>query len=109
MKYIADKKRYEIEDEDAGDDGVSRKRYKLNKKHIVALPKTQIPTNVFPRGSNVLAMFPNTTTFYPAVVDREASKVNNYMYSLKFEDDEEGGKLVSRKVSFKHVIPSQKG
>jgi SAGA-associated factor 29 len=111
VRYLTDKKKYEIEDEDPGDEGDPnpvRKHYRLNKKNIVALPKIFNPNQVFGKGSQVLAMFPNTTTFYPAIIEKEASKVTNMMYALKFEDDEEQGRRVSRKVSFKYVIPMQK-
>ncbi|KAL0486702.1 hypothetical protein AKO1_001626 [Acrasis kona] len=104
VKYLADKKKYEIEDED---DDSNRKRYKLNKRLVVGLPRLFDASKVFPKGSQVLAMFPNTTTFYPAIVDREPNKQNNFFYMLRFEDDEEDGKVVSRKVTHKHVIPMQ--
>jgi SAGA-associated factor 29 len=107
VKYLADKKKIEVEDED-DDSNQGKKHYKLNKKCVIALPKVFNPNQIHAKGSQVLAMFPNTTTFYPAIIDREASKQSNNFYGLKFEDDEEGGKLVSRKVNFKYVIPLPK-
>ena len=49
-------------------------------------------------------MFPDTTTFYPAIVD-QAPKKRSTDFLLKFEDDEEDGDTPSRRVSYKYVVP----
>ena len=112
LKYYPDKNRYDVIDEDNSDDEetthTDRKTYKLNKNHIVQLPTDFSQHKPFKKGDQVFAVFPDTTTFYPAIVDTAPTK-NSKNYYLKFEDDEEDGKTPLRKVSFKNVmaIPKQ--
>nr|CAG4711481.1 unnamed protein product [Naegleria fowleri] len=106
LKYYPDKNRYDVIDEDNSDDESSssdRKTYKLNKNHIVQLPTDFSQHKPFKKGDKVFAVFPDTTTFYPAIVDTVPTK-NSKNYYLKFEDDEEDGKTPLRKVSFKYVM-----
>ncbi|KAG2387207.1 hypothetical protein C9374_001539 [Naegleria lovaniensis] len=110
LKYYPDKNRYDVIDEDNSDDESStseRKTYKLNKNHIVQLPTDFSQHKPFKKGEQVFAVFPDTTTFYPAIVDTAPTK-NSKNYYLKFEDDEEDGKTPLRKVSFKYVMPLPK-
>jgi hypothetical protein len=103
-----DRNRYEIEDEDPGDDSEPnpiRKHYKLHRSKITALPKDFQAHKIMSKGSVVLAMFPDTTTFYPATVEKVPTSANQPYYSLKFENDEEDGRTPSRKVKFNFVIP----
>ena len=107
LKYYPDKNRYDVIDEDNSDDEEStstdRKTYKLNKNHIVQLPTDMSQHKLFKKGDKVFAVFPDTTTFYPAIVDSVPTKTSKN-YSLKFEDDEEDGKTPLRKVNFKYVM-----
>ncbi|KAL9642178.1 hypothetical protein ABK040_007182 [Willaertia magna] len=109
VKYIPDKGRYEVEDEDPGDEeNPGKKRYKLNKKHIIPLPTDFSQHKVFKKGDQVFAIFPNTTTFYRAIVKTLPTAKNQRNYYLEFEDDEEDGGTPQRKVSYKYVIPIPK-
>lgn len=73
-----------------------QKTYKLSasKKSVVPLPKTANPSHgyqVFQDDSFVLAVYPNTTTFYKAKVIKAAQRLPNTgeygEYTLEFEDD----------------------
>lgn len=102
-----DRNRYEIEDEDPGDESEPnpiRKHYKLHRTKITPLPKDFQAHKIMSKGSIVLAMFPDTTTFYPATVEKVPTSANQPYYSLKFENDEEDGKTPLRKVKFNFVI-----
>ncbi len=106
VKYLG-KDRIEVEDEDASDDDPSRrKHYRLNKKHIIPLSKDYNAHKPFKKGQEVLAMFPDTTTFYKAIVDTPPNmKAGGKEYTLRFDDDrDERGKLTTRKVNFAFVI-----
>jgi hypothetical protein len=56
-----------------------------------------------------LAVYPETTTFYPGVV-YQAPKSNSNLYLIEFDDDEdEDGNLNGpRKISFKHLFEISK-
>jgi SAGA-associated factor 29 len=114
-RYLRDKKKYEVEDEydeDSGDEGSSkqgRKHYVLPRQSLIVLPKEGDPDYPeFPKDSRVLAVFPHTTTFYPAIVYKAppSSRKGRGEYLLKFADDEEEGSSEPppRKVPAPHVV-----
>jgi len=111
--------RYEVEDSDPEEDDPSIKRFLCGPEDVIALPPdaASVPPNAlgpvaylynaFPAKTSVLAMFPQTTTFYPAkvVTCHKKSKVVQF-YQLQFEDDnDDGGMTPSRKVNAQYVIP----
>ncbi|KAJ3425414.1 saga-associated factor 29 [Anaeramoeba flamelloides] len=70
--------------------------YKVPKRDVVPLPNTlsanHIKSTEFSSGSKVLAIYPETTTFYPAKVlkspkDRSTSTYQTHYYLLKFDGD----------------------
>ena len=85
---------------------------------LIRLPFTGVMrlgngTDIFQKASRVLAIFPETTSFYKAVVskapvwrqDRNGTSVCSELI-LKFEDDEdETGKTPHRRVPSRYVIP----
>lgn len=92
MRYFAFKNKYEVEDLDVSDDyDCIRKTYVLSAKVIIPLP--YIVPSVFNQETefaiddNVIALYPQTTSFYPATVLDVPSNTGNEKYTLKFEDD----------------------
>jgi len=110
VRYLRDKKKYEVEDEDPGDDleHPVRKHYTVGLAHILALPKGDANDPEYPKDTMVFAVFPNTTTFYTAIVAATPSKKKkNGEYMLRFADDEdEQGHTPTRKVPVGHVVQS---
>merc|ERR1712130_312625 len=83
---------------------MGKKKYKLPRKHLIPLSREFTEHSVFKKASAVLAMYPDTTTFYPATVTGLPTASNNYTYQIKFEDDQDdSGKTPSRKVSYRFV------
>lgn len=61
-------------------------------------------------GTRVLAMYPDTTTFYPATVAENAASRRDHMYLLNFDDEEDdadaggaGGVTLAKTVAAKYV------
>lgn len=107
---VIDRNKYEVEDEDIENSGDNenqiRKRYKLQKNRIVPLQKNYIEHTPFEKGTNVYAVFPETTCFYSATVEKSPTQSSPF-YQIRFEDDEdENGNPTTRKVSFKYVLDS---
>ncbi|CAH8507836.1 unnamed protein product [Schistosoma rodhaini] len=73
VSYNSDKEIYEVEDVDA-EEGKMPKRYSLSCSKVIPLPKWKAnpitnPEAIFNKGSTVLALYPQTTCFYKAIVD----------------------------------------
>ena len=104
QSYSRETETYDVQDED-------------DVTKLIRLPFTGVMrlgsgTEIFTKGSRVLAIFPETTSFYNAVVskaplwrqDRNGSVCSELI--LKFEDDEdETGKTPHRRVPSRYVIP----
>lgn len=99
--------KYEVIDSDEGSEGGRQKKYILDTNKVIPLPSLEkVPLNKrkeLPKGTRVLAIFPSTTVFYPAIVAQPPKKKhkNDVQYSLIFEEDE--GKL--RQVNADLVCP----
>jgi len=102
VRYLRDKKKYEVEDEDPGEDENNpvRKHFTLSTSCVVPLPRGDGTDPEYPKDSLVFAVFPNTTTFYTAIVAASPKKKRNGEYLLKFFDDED----VIRKVPAVYVV-----
>lgn len=114
--YDKDAAKYEVIDEEPGDDEESyhyQRKFKLPPSHIIRLPKCIDPSNTpnFPTGSQVLAVYPGTTALYKAIVSSSHRKKKFDDYLLEFDDDEEDGLdgLPKRSVPFYHVVPLPEG
>jgi hypothetical protein len=83
---------YEVVDEDPGPE--VKKRYKLPPSHVIPIPSLEeYPLNIrrqFNKDEQVLAWFPETTSFYPAYVVAGPKKRHDELYELQFSDDEDG-------------------
>lgn len=87
MNYNSDKSKYEIEDID---EEQKEERHTLSKRKIVPLPMYRAnpqthPYALWPRKSVVLALYPQTTCFYRAIV-QEQPKTATDQYRVLFED-----------------------
>jgi len=125
--YITKSGRYEVEDDAPDEEEPTAKKFVCAPENIVLLPPDSAtispnanppPNNInltgpvvylwnpIPQKTPVLAMFPQTTTFYPAkvVAAHKKNKIVQF-YQLQFDDDQEGGFTPSRKVMAQYVIP----
>jgi len=100
---------YEVEDEDPGDEhdpNPVRKHFHLPAPCVIPLSseaESEKPRD-FKRNQTVLAMFPNTTTFYQAIIQGR----KNEDYLVTFNDDEDDtGQTTTRLVENKYVISTE--
>ncbi|KAL9600179.1 MAG: hypothetical protein Q9219_003322 [cf. Caloplaca sp. 3 TL-2023] len=87
------KKRYEVQDPEPDDNGQPGQIYKASANALIAIPSPDTILPDYSIGKQVLARYPETTTFYRAVV----TNVKKDVYRLKFEDDNENEMEVSRR------------
>lgn len=69
------------------DEGLEKSVLNVEAKYVIHLPNP--PFRVFNPGERVFAMFTNTTTFYPAIVEQSPVNKRAPSYHLKFDDDED--------------------
>ena len=75
--------RYEVVDEDyKHDPEATKKSFLVSPSEVIELQNPETPGYTeFPQGTQVMAMFPSTTTFYPAVVHSPpVHKVHKFIY-----------------------------
>ncbi|KAL8696191.1 MAG: hypothetical protein Q9201_007781 [Fulgogasparrea decipioides] len=87
------KKRYEVQDPEPDDNGQPGQIYKASAAALIAIPSPDTVLPDYPVGKQVLARYPETTTFYRALV----TNVKKDVYRLKFEDDNENEWEVARR------------
>ncbi|KAL8723874.1 MAG: hypothetical protein Q9181_007115 [Wetmoreana brouardii] len=87
------KKRYEVQDPEPDDNGQPGQIYKASASALIAIPSPDTILPDYPVGKQVLARYPETTTFYRALV----TNVKKDVYRLKFEDDNENEMEVARR------------
>lgn len=95
------------------DEEAEKHVYRLPQKYVIPLPKTASvrQSQNFPVGTSVLAVYPNTTTFYKAKVVQPARRLPNAEYGefvLEFEDDGDADGQAHRAVPFRHVVLFQR-
>lgn len=90
MKVIGDGTKFEIRDPEPDENNNPGQTFKATYKEILLIPRVDdVPTlKNYPYGTKVLARYPETTTFYPALVVGER-KGN---VRLKFDGEEEVNK-----------------
>ncbi|KAL6076406.1 death domain-associated protein 6-like isoform X1 [Balamuthia mandrillaris] len=109
VRYLPDKHKYEVVDADNEVAEAERKKYMLPRRAIIPLP-TSVPRNwtkatLFPKGASVLALYPGTTSFYPATVLAGPRRRKNGNYILAFADEErENGQVPKKQVPPRFVI-----
>lgn len=104
---MADTECYDVQDEDD-----TSKFIRLPWDHVMRLSNGD--EGCFVKGTHVMAIFPETTSFYRAVVSKQpvwkltagSTKPIVKELILKFEDDEdENGRTPFRRVPSRYVIP----
>eukprot|EP00246_Nothoceros_aenigmaticus_P001800 TRINITY_DN12445_c0_g1_i1.p1 TRINITY_DN12445_c0_g1~~TRINITY_DN12445_c0_g1_i1.p1 ORF type:complete len:287 (-),score=53.21 TRINITY_DN12445_c0_g1_i1:13-873(-) len=112
-RYERETNKFEVIDEDPGDDEDSGhpRKYKLPASCVIPFPKRTDPSSApdFPVSSQVLAVYPGATALYRAVVVSPARKRKSDDYLLQFDDDEEEGELPKRPVVFYYVVHLPEG
>lgn len=76
--------RYEVQDPEPDENGQPGQVYKTSATALIAIPRQGDMLVDFPVGKQVLARYPETTTFYRAFIAGGKKEV----YRLKFEDDQ---------------------
>ncbi|ETW04336.1 hypothetical protein H310_04634 [Aphanomyces invadans] len=107
----ADDRMVEVEDEDSGDEETEGKRHHVVPRDwLVPLPREdQIDEWInFRVNERVMAMYPSTTSFYPAVVIVPNPPGCLYVI-VRFDDDaDEVGTISEYKIPFRFVMPLKK-
>ncbi|CAK4750221.1 unnamed protein product [Aphanomyces euteiches] len=107
----ADDRMVEVEDEDSGDEETEGKRHHVVPRDwLIPLPREdQIDDWISYRlNERVMAMYPSTTSFYPATVVVPNPPGSLYVI-VRFDDDaDEIGINPERKVPFRFVVPLKK-
>lgn len=104
IKISNDGLKYEVQDPEPDEMGNSGKIFKCNWKEIIPIPSSRVKSSMkpYPMGTKVLARYPETTTFYPAVVSRENRK-DTKICKLRFDGEEEVNK--ETEVDRRFVLP----
>ncbi|KAI4164440.1 MAG: hypothetical protein LQ342_002087 [Letrouitia transgressa] len=82
-----------VQNPEPDDNGAPGQIYKTLAAALIAIPSPDAVLADYPVGKQVLARYPETTTFYRAVV----TQVKKDSYRLKFEDDNENEMEVTRR------------
>ncbi|KAL8565909.1 hypothetical protein ACOMHN_000486 [Nucella lapillus] len=87
VSFTSQTNRYEVDDIDAEE---GKERHSISRRRIVPLPIYRAnpetdPEALFPKGTLVLALYPQTTCFYRGLVE-EPPKTHEDDYSVLFED-----------------------
>jgi SAGA-associated factor 29 len=83
---------YEIQDPEPDDNGNPGQIYKASTAYLIPIPLPAVPLTSlpdFPKGKQVLARYPETTTFYKAEVMGMKKTAAGYFCRLRFEGEEE--------------------
>ncbi|KAI9823724.1 MAG: SAGA HAT/Core module component [Thelocarpon impressellum] len=81
-------KRYEVQDPEPDENGAPGQIYKTTAATLIPIPPAGAPLPDFGKGKQVLAKYPETTTFYRAQV----MGMKRDSYRLRFEGEDEIGK-----------------
>ena len=83
---------YEIQDPEPDDNGNPGQIYKASAAYLIPIPPPSVLSSSlpdFPKGKQVLARYPETTTFYKAEVMGMKKTQQGYSCRLRFEGEEE--------------------
>ena len=90
--WLLTRVRYEVQDPEP-EEGKDGQVYKTTASALIPIPPADGVLPDFPMGRQVLARYPETTTFYRA----EVHGIRKDMYRLKFEEDAGQEMEVSRR------------
>ena len=87
MKWLIDafSHRYDVQDPEPNENGEEGAIYKTTAAWLIPIPQIGSALPSFPVGKQVLARYPDTTTFYRA----EVMGIKKDVYRLKFEGEED--------------------
>lgn len=85
--------RYEVQDPEPDDTGAPGQIYKTGAANLIAIPSSDAILAEYPVGKQVLARYPETTTFYQA----EVTGMKKDICRLKFVDDQNQEMDVARR------------
>eukprot|EP00041_Stephanoeca_diplocostata_P009682 m.151023 g.151023 ORF g.151023 m.151023 type:complete len:270 (+) comp17844_c0_seq2:159-968(+) len=114
-----DKDRYLVEDimdetgEPPSGKSSGKKRYTLARSKVLALPRwacqdVTATDACYPIGTKVLALYPQTTCFYPAEVARPPTADDPNTYTMHFDDDDhEDGRTRYQDVALHYVVKTR--
>lgn len=77
--------RYDVQDPEPNENGEQGAVYKTTAVSLIPIPQINAHLSAYPPGKQVLARYPDTTTFYRAEVMGSRKDV----YRLKFEGEED--------------------
>ena len=88
---------------------IIKERYTLSRKNVLPLPRWTcrpgLPGTFYSVGSEVLALYPQTTCFYPAVVQSAPTVENPGVYTMCFYDDAyEDGRVRYHEIAVRYVV-----
>ena len=116
LRYSPATNKYTILDEDDADADPwaesSAREHLVSRRMVMPLPLTEpsmyTPYNEFPRGQWILALYPDTTCFYKAMVHTPPSDMAGGPpkdYLVEFEDEsEESGRSAPMRVPTKYIL-----
>ena len=116
LRYSPATSKYTILDEDDADADPwaesSAREHLVSRRMVMPLPLTEpsmyTPYNEFPRGQWILALYPDTTCFYKAMVHTPPSEMAGGPpkdYLVEFEDEsEESGRSAPMRVPTKYIL-----
>ncbi|GJQ14388.1 hypothetical protein GpartN1_g6179.t1 [Galdieria partita] len=101
--YLNSSGQYRIIDiEELGNEEVSQERYYfVSPDNVIALSNDS--KHVFPAETRVLAIYPDTTVFYPATIRSSRKNGKQLYYALEFDDEDEDEEIVKH-VPARYVI-----
>lgn len=106
-KIYNDGVKYEVRDPEPDENGNPGQSYKVNPRDLLPIPDSQsqiLQLPLYPARTQVLARYPETTTFYRAEVVGTTKRDGKYR--LKFEGEEEENK--EQEVERRLVLPIRK-
>ncbi|CAM9426168.1 unnamed protein product [Chrysoparadoxa australica] len=100
--YNTEDNTFAVIDDDDPDDV---RQYNIKPENMMNLPEEEeAKASTFPEGSRVLAMYPQTTSFYRALVATAHEACGNNLVPVQFDDDEDDmGKLPVRPIPARFV------
>lgn len=112
VKFSNKKEEYIVEDimeETASSAAAAKERHFLHKDKVLALPQWAcypgILNTFHPAGEKILALYPQTTCFYPAVVHKPPTHEKPNIYVMHFfDDDYEDGRTRYQEVAVRFVV-----
>lgn len=84
MRVMSDP-RYDVQDPEPNENGEQGAVYKTTAASLIPIPQLSAHLSTYPAGKQVLARYPDTTTFYRA----EVMGARKDVYRLKFEGEED--------------------